>query len=122
MSSHLLNEVQEVCTDVTLINKGKMLRTGSVEDLINEASVKRMEVRVTQPVGGELLNKISRIDGVSELRAAGTNQFVLSINGGDEVQAKLLTDIQALGMKVVSFKESGLALESLYMSLIKESR
>jgi hypothetical protein len=81
-----------------------------------------MKVRVTQPVGGELLNKISRIDGVSELRAAGTNQFVLSISGGDEVQAKLLTDIQALGVRVVSFKESGLALESLYMSLIKESR
>jgi ABC-2 type transport system ATP-binding protein len=122
MSSHLLNEVQEVCTDVALINRGKMLRTGSVAELVSQATVKRMEVRTVQPVNGEWLNKISRVEGVSELRAAGENQFVFSLNGNDEVQAKLLTDIQSLGLRVVSFKESGLALESLYMSLIKESR
>ena len=122
MSSHLLNEVQEVCTDVALINRGKMLRSGSVSELVSEATVKRMEVRTVQSIGGEWLNKVSKLDGVAELRAAGENQFVLSLNGNDEAQAKLLTDIQSLGLTVVSFKESGLALESLYMSLIKESR
>jgi uncharacterized Fe-S cluster-containing radical SAM superfamily enzyme len=93
-----------------------------VSDLVSEASVKRMEVRTIQQMNGEWLNKISRVEGVSELRAAGENQFVLSLNGGDEVQARLLMDLQSLGLKVVSFKESGLALENLYMSLIKESR
>ena len=122
MSSHLLNEVQEVCTDVALINRGKMLRAGSVSELVSEASVKRMEVRTVQPVDGEILNRVSRLNAVTELRAAGPNHFVLSINGTDEEQAKLLTDIQSLGLRVASFKESGLALESLYMSLIKESR
>jgi hypothetical protein len=30
--------------------------------------------------------------------------------------------MQNLGLKVISFKESGVALENLYMSLIKETR
>jgi hypothetical protein len=47
---------------------------------------------------------------------------MFSINGGTEAQSKALTDLQSAGLKVVSFKESGLALETLYMSLIKESR
>ncbi|HRR67636.1 MAG TPA: ABC transporter ATP-binding protein, partial [Methanomassiliicoccales archaeon] len=40
MSSHLLNEVQEVCTDVVLIDHGKLLRSGSVASLVGQASVR----------------------------------------------------------------------------------
>ena len=122
MSSHLLNEVQEVCTDVALINRGKLLKTGSVEELLNQASVKRIEVRTVQQVSGELLNSVSRLEGVQELRASGENQFMFSLTGKDEEQAQMLVKLQSLGLNVVSFKESGLALESLYMSLIKDSR
>lgn len=122
MSSHLLNEVQEVCSDVALINQGMLLKSGSVKDLINEAAVKRIEVSTIQKMSGELLNRISQLEGVQELRVAGENQFAFTLTGGVEDQARILTDIQSLGLNVVSFKESGLALESLYMSLIKESR
>ncbi len=122
MSSHLLNEVQEVCTDVTLINRGKLLRSGSVADLVGQTTTRRIEVQVLQPVTGELLNRVSKVEGITELRAAGENQFMFSINGGNEAQSKALTDLQSIGLNVVSFKESGLALETLYMSLIKESR
>jgi ABC-2 type transport system ATP-binding protein len=122
MSSHLLNEVQEVCTDVALINRGKLLRSGSVSDLVGQATVRRIEVHVIQKVDGELLNKVSKLEGITELRGAGDNQFMFSLNGGNEAQSKALTDLQTLGLNIVSFKESGLALETLYMSLIKESR
>ncbi len=44
------------------------------------------------------------------------------INGGDDAQADLLTELQSMGLSIVLFKESGVALENLYMSLIKESR
>jgi ABC-2 type transport system ATP-binding protein len=122
MSSHLLNEVQEVCTDVVLIDHGKLLRSGSVASLVGQASVRRIEVAVLQKVSGELLNKVSKLDGVTELRAAGENQFMFSLEGGVEAQSKALMDLQSIGLNVVSYKESGLALESLYMSLIKDSR
>ena len=122
MSSHLLNEVQEVCSDVALINRGRLLKTGSVEELLDQASVKRIEVRTIQPISGEILNRISKLEGVQELRASGENQFMFSLTGKDEEQAQMLMKLQSLGLNVVSFKESGLALESLYMSLIKDSR
>jgi ABC-2 type transport system ATP-binding protein len=122
MSSHLLNEVQEVCTDVVLIDHGKLLRSGSVASLVGQASVRRIEVAVLQKVSRELLNKVSKLDGVTELRAAGENQFMFSLKGGVEAQSKALMDLQSIGLNVVSYRESGLALESLYMSLIKDSR
>ena len=122
MSSHLLNEVQEICDDVALINQGKLLKHGPVDELIATTNSRRLEVRVKQKVTAELLGTISRLDGVSDTTPAGESIFVMSLSGGDDAQASLLRSLMNLDLSVISFKESGVALENLYMSLIKESR
>lgn len=38
LSSHMLNEIEQVCDRVAIINKGKMVREGIVRDLLNEQS------------------------------------------------------------------------------------
>jgi ABC-2 type transport system ATP-binding protein len=122
MSSHLLNEVQEVCDEVALINKGQLLRNGSVSELTGADKLRRLEIKTIQPISEEWLGRISKLHDVSELETAGPNIFVLSLAGGDEAQANLLRELYGLNLDVISFKESGMALENLYMSLIKESR
>ena len=122
MSSHLMNEVQEVCSDVALINRGKLLKTGSVETLLSEVRMKKIEVRTTKKMEPADFVNVGKIPGVQGINSVGENAFSLDFNGGDEEQARLLLDMQATGLKIVTFKESGVALESLYMSLIKDSR
>ena len=41
MSSHLMNEVQEVCDEVALIDRGKLLKTGRVYTLLSEFRERR---------------------------------------------------------------------------------
>jgi ABC-2 type transport system ATP-binding protein len=122
MASHLLNEVQEVCDEVALINKGQLLRNGPVSELTGADKLRRLEIKTIQPISEEWLGRISKLHDVSELEIAGPNIFVLSLAGGDEAQANLLRELYGLNLDVISFKESGMALENLYMSLIKESR
>jgi ABC-2 type transport system ATP-binding protein len=122
MSSHLLNEVQEVCTDIALINRGKLLRSGKVKDLLQEARSKKIEVKVTNRLEPRTLSDIAALTGVKDLQAAGENIFSIDLEGDDELQAKVLLDLQSLGLRIVYFRESGLALESLYRSLITDSR
>jgi ABC-2 type transport system ATP-binding protein len=122
MSSHMLNEVQDVCDEVALINHGKLLQIGKVTDLVKSNDFRRLEVKVKQNVDAEMLKKVANLSGVSELEAVGPNVFVLSIHGGEDAQIGLLLQLISLDLKVVSFKESGVALENLYMSLIQESR
>ena len=122
MSSHLLNEVQDVCDEVALINKGKLLRNGPVSELTGADKVRRLEIKTIQPMSEEWLGRISNLHDVSELEMAGSNIFVLSLAGGDAAQANLLKELYDLNLGIISFKESGVALENLYMSLIKESR
>ncbi len=122
MSSHLLNEVQEVCDEVALIDRGKLLRSGTVSDLLGSVNVHRMEVRSLQKIDGAWLNKISQLEGVEELRASGPTGFVFTLTGREQEQARMLRSLQGIGLDVASFKESGVALENLYLSMIKESR
>ncbi len=122
MSSHLMNEVQEVCSDVALINRGRLLKYGGVESLLKEARGKKIEVRTVAKVEPSDFVNVAKMPGVLGINTIAENVFTLDFEGGDEEQARLLMDLQASGLKIVTFKESGMALESLYMSLIKDSR
>ena len=122
MSSHMLNEVQDVCDEVALINHGKLLQVGKVADLVKSNDFRRLEIKIKQNVDADVLKKVASLSGVSELEAVGPSVFVLSIHGGEDAQIALLLQLISLELKVVSFKESGVALENLYMSLIQESR
>lgn len=122
MSSHLLNEVQEVCTDVALINRGKLLRSGSVASLLEEVKAHKIEVRTLRPLTPDLFDRLRAVPGVQGFNVTGDLSFSVDFEGKEEAQAGLLIALQNMGLMVVSFKESGLALESLYMSLIMDSR
>jgi ABC-2 type transport system ATP-binding protein len=58
LSSHILAEVQQVCTSATIIGNGRMLASGQVEDLLGASTA----YRVRLPAGG---------DGVHRLQQAG---------------------------------------------------
>jgi len=65
---------------------------------------------------------VRAVPGVKGLTITGDLSFAVDFEGEEEAQAQLLIALQNLGLMVVSFKESGVALESLYMSLIMDSR
>ena len=73
-------------------------------------------------VEGELAKMMFAVPGVKGLTITGDLSFAVDFEGEEEAQAQLLIALQNLGLMVVSFKESGVALESLYMSLIMDSR
>jgi ABC-2 type transport system ATP-binding protein len=122
MSSHLLNEVQEICDYVALIDRGKMLAHGSVEDLTNMTQSRRIQVFTLEPVGGGVVEGISRMNNVNNVLRPTDEMLLVEFCGDSVQQAELLENIMKLGVRVSQFKEEGLALETLYMSLIKESR
>jgi ABC-2 type transport system ATP-binding protein len=122
MSSHLLTEVQEICESVALIDRGKLLAHGSVATLVEGAGSKDIEVRLLQPVESYAIDRISNFEGVERIVTGDTRHFTITFKGDEEGQARLLSEMQMLGLKIVSFNETAVALESLYMSLIKDSR
>lgn len=49
LSSHLLMEVQQICTSVTIVAEGRAIRTGSVESVLAGGTAARIRVKVPDP-------------------------------------------------------------------------
>jgi ABC-2 type transport system ATP-binding protein len=122
MSSHLLGEVQEVCDKAALIDHGKLLIYDTLETLGSLIKVLSLEVTVLGEVGDSVLDKVRAFANVKEVVRVMSNTFVVSLEGGNDERANLLTQIISTGVKVTGFTTVGVPLESLYMDLVKDSR
>ncbi|MGE0171518.1 MAG: ABC transporter ATP-binding protein [Oligoflexales bacterium] len=69
LSSHILSEVESICDEIVIIDKGQIVEKGSYNDLVSRAEAGRYQLRVRQ--GAEaLLPKLQGLTGLS-----GTNLF-----------------------------------------------
>jgi ABC-type multidrug transport system ATPase subunit len=77
LSSHILHEVEQVCTTMAIINLGKLIKIGSTYDLLNESDTFVTEIKAEPPIQAkkvlESLDYISNItesDGTFKVRIA----------------------------------------------------
>jgi ABC-2 type transport system ATP-binding protein len=55
LSSHILAEVQQVCTSATIIGNGRLLASGRVEDLVSGSEAYRVDVPDAEPARAALV-------------------------------------------------------------------
>jgi len=122
MSSHLLYEIQETCDSVALINKGKLLMHDDLDRITLWRKGGRVEVEALPPIPSEIVERIRTSSGVKSVQGPDGNRMVLDLDGGDEERAALLRQLLGWGLRVRSFKDVEMPLESLYLELVKESR
>ena len=54
ISSHLLSEVEQTCTDVVVMHRGRLVRAGSVVELLGDVAGRRLEDVFLEMVGDDL--------------------------------------------------------------------
>jgi len=121
MSSHLLNEAQDICDSVAMMNHGKLLVHSSIEDLRKGLETNRIEIKTIGNVSDDQANSYRGISSVKDLEILSENQLAIDFKGDEETKNLLLRKIDS-ELRVISFHESGNPLESLYLGMIKESR
>lgn len=72
LASHLLNEVEKVCSNVVIIKKGEVLKSGKVEDILN--SGKRLELAASDM--DKLRIILSGMRGISNVQ--NNNGFIIA--------------------------------------------
>jgi ABC-2 type transport system ATP-binding protein len=117
ISSHILTELEGFCTSIGIMEKGRMVRSGRIEEVTAAANPSR-DIRVTWlGVSTEALEtKLkahSAVSGVQINGGTATFQFA----GSDDDVATLLAELVAAGVRVKSFAEVKQTVEDLYMKL-----
>lgn len=127
MSSHLLNEVSDVCDEVAMINQGKLLVYDTIENVTSRFSGNggsgSIEIGLLRPLDDMTLNKnISSIPGVMAVEKIDSRNLRIRFNGGNENQERLLVSLVSMKIGLISFRPSSSALEDTYLNLIKETQ
>src|SRR5262245_230953 len=115
VSSHILTELAEMCDVVGIIEQGRILAVGSVDE-IHRRGHERQQSWVRLRVLGEAESAAEWLTGrgdVHELKIDG--QTIIFAHDGDEnSEADLLRDIIAAGFRVVAFGSHQRSLEDVF--------
>jgi ABC-2 type transport system ATP-binding protein len=121
LSSHILTELSEICDAVAVIEKGKVLATGTVEEVTSGVRQHRvLAVRLAgqkQNVERYLLEQpgiLKVFDGIS-----ADNILQFEFSGDDQAQMELLQRLIGSGFPVLEFSAQGAGLEDLFMKITK---
>ena len=126
MSSHLLNEVSDICDEVAMIDHGKLLVYDKLNNVVSRFSGDGgeiiIDVGLSRAIDDLILSRnISSMAGVVSAEKLDMKSLRIKFSGSLENQEKLLSDLVDLKIGLVSFHPSSSALEDTYLNLIKET-
>jgi len=116
VSSHILTELAEMCDSVAVIEKGRLLAIGTVEEILERVRQRRM-LSVRLAGGIERLERfLVEHPGVSRVHEAG-GRLEFELDGGDGEQVLLIGRLITAGFPVLEFAAHRAGLEDLFIEL-----
>jgi ABC-2 type transport system ATP-binding protein len=119
ISSHILSELADFCTSIGIIERGKMLAAGSIQEIQQQIRSHRViKVRVLDDSTDRaelMLRDDPSIRTIESYDHTVTAQF----EGQDPDMARLLDRLVQSGIRVQSFAEEPLSLEEVFMMITK---
>jgi ABC-2 type transport system ATP-binding protein len=119
ISSHILTELAEICSNICIIEKGKVVMNGNIEEIL-------YQVDASNPLIINVLNDASATVSILKKNryvrtiALDEKNIVVSFVGRREDEAELLKELIKHDVLVVSFKREQSNLESLFLKIIEK--
>jgi len=114
LCSHQLSDVEMVCDKVGIMNKGKLVTTGKLEDLLR---VGEMEIAVE----GLEPSKIEQVEKIASRVYKKDGDYLLYADGEEKTQ-EIIDFVRNNGGKIISVVPLRRSLEELFVEIIKEER
>jgi len=116
MSSHILTELAEICTGVVIIEQGRILRAGTLAEVVN--GDREMRTLIIRSIGRieELHRALLELPGVDQV-SADDELLRVEFGGSEEGASDLLTELVRRGFRIAGFHQEAVDLEQVFMDV-----
>lgn len=117
LSTHLLNEAQNLCDRVLIINKGKIVAEDTTENLqARLLGAERVVVRV-RGEGDELAETIKSVKGVRKVETLKDGGVEFEFASGKDLRPEVAKQVIKDGYDLLELRPLGMSLEEIFLEL-----
>ncbi len=116
ISSHILTELSGFCSHIALMNEGKIVLHGAVDEIQQKVFVSR-KIRVSVLENCDQAVRLIKEFPDTKIGTVQDNDITVEISAGESELAALNSHLVAKGIKVFSFGEEKTDLEDLFMKI-----
>jgi ABC-2 type transport system ATP-binding protein len=117
LSSHLLDEVERTCDAVAIVDRGRIVRQGPIDELIRSAGAMVVQVDCAEPArAAQLINEAGIAAGTALTDAAGLT-VTLPAGASRELVADINQRMVGAGIPVYDIREIQTSLEDWFLSV-----
>ena len=118
LSTHLLNEAQNICDRVLIINKGKIVAEDTTENLqARLIGGERVVVRVRGEADTNLVKLIKAVNGVEHATLTSDNAVEFDFVSGKDARPEVAKQVINSGYDLLELHPLGMSLEEIFLEL-----
>ena len=115
VTSHMLGEIEKICSNIAILNHGKIVAQGKMEDILRRRPVTL--VRTNDPGRAEALLKETFGPRILSLKLKDNEENVLRVETADECAAELNETLVKNGFSVSMLENEPDRLERIFLQL-----
>jgi len=121
INSHNLYEVQNICTKVAILNKGKILRIGTAEELSKELfGSQEVNIETINEIDDFSIKELEKFDFIE--RVIKKDKIItIYLNNSQNHIPKIIKYLVNKNIDITEVVKKSHSLEDIYLTLIKES-
>jgi ABC-2 type transport system ATP-binding protein len=118
LSTHIMQEVEAICSRVIIINKGILVADGSIDQLKGGQFAQKQTVLVEFDKSPNL-EAIRKIQGLRKIESVNSTTFIAESDGSNDLRPALFHFAVHNQLVLLSLKEQQQSLENVFQDLTK---
>ena len=118
LSTHVLQEVETTCSRIILINKGKLIAEGTIEDILeNQNKNQSIEIEI---IGENIQSKLNTIEGIKDIEITENNElkkFHISLEDGADPRKEIFNKAVQENWIIINMNKTSPKLEDVFKFL-----
>ena len=119
LSTHILSEVEKMCSRVLIINRGKLVTDGTPLEILKRTATGRIRLDVAGGAAGvrDALHRIPGVENVVELEMGADRSFLIQAKNGSAVMPEIIKRASEARWDVLEVGPERLSLEDAFFEL-----